>query len=880
MGTHRRASRSGRGILRLLARLAPASLRYRWTREWEEALAHRKGSAWSVILAAARDTLTIRSLLRRRGSTPSAGAHHPSSQERATMRDTVQDTRFAFRTVRKAPWFSLATIATLALGIGASLAVFDILRLALIQPLPFPEARQLVLGRTMIRGQLNPWASGADYLDYRDQSSTFDALGAFLPFPIEVTVTGNADPTRAVEEVVSANFFEALRVRPELGRTFRSEEGEAGAPEVVVISHELWRRRFEGRPDVVGRSLTLDGVPYTVVGVLPEGFYFMTDAQMWVPMRPDRWGVRDRDRYNWFMVGRLAPGVTLDRAQREVDLLSSRLAQAYPDTNTEKGLLLTPLHQALVEDYTRTLEVLAGAVLLVLLIACGNGAGILLARAPARRFELAVRSALGAPRRRLVRQLLAESVGLAMVGGLLGILLATGLERTLLRYLHMGKLGVQTAGLSAAGLGAALGLSLAAGLLAGAYPAWRGTRASADELRRGQRGLGDGGAGFRSTLLVAQVGLSVLLLTGAGLLVRTLANLRTLDPGFDGRNVLTSRVWVPMARYPEAEDRIRFYASLLESARALPGVTSATIASHIPIANYGNIYRATAVGEGKDPERVFLRSAFPGYFETLGIPLLAGRGIADDDEAEGPAVVVLSETAARRFFGEESPLGKEVDLQLLTPRRMEVVGVAGDVRLSRLEEDPEAALYVPFSQRAGNVMSVALKTRVPPGSLVGPLRDVLRQLDPEVPLTEVATVPELLRRSLADRRVLTLTLSLFALLPLVLAAVGLFAVLAYHVSRRRHEIGVRMAMGADARRIGSMVLRQGAVLVGVGMALGVGGALVFGRFLRTQLFGIQPDDPVTLAGVVIFVVAVAVLASAVPVWRAVRSDPRVALQAE
>lgn len=882
MGTRQRASMPERGILGFLARLVPPSLRYRWTREWEEVLAHRKASAAAVLLAAARDTHTIRSLLRLRGSTRSAHLRrHPSSQERTTMRDAVQDTRFAFRTLRKAPWYSLATIATLALGIGASLAVFDILRLAFVQPLPFPEARQLVLGRTTIRGQLNPWASGADYLDYRDQASTFAALGAFLPFPLEVTVTGDAKPERVVEQVVSANFFEALGVRPAPGRAFRSEEGQAGAPEVVVISHELWMRRFGGRPDVVGRSLTLDGVPHTVVGVLPEGFYFTTDAHMWVPMRPDRWGIRDRDRYNWFMVGRLAPGVTLDRAQRQVDLISSRLARAYPDTNRDKGLLLTPLQKALVEDYTTTLEILAGAVALVLLIACGNGAGILLARAPARRFELAVRSALGAPRGRLVRQLLAESVGLALAGGLLGVLLGTGLEHALLRYLHMEKLGVQAAGLSVAGIGAALGLSIFAGLLAGAYPAWRGTRVSAgDELKRGQRGMGDRGAGFRSTLLVAQVGLSVLLLTGAGLLVRSLVNLRGLDPGFDGRNVLTARVWVPMARYPKAEDRIRFYSSLLESARALPGVTSATVVSHIPIANYGNIYQATAVGEGKDPERVFLRSAFPGYFATLGIPLLAGRDITADDEAESPAVVVLSETAARRFFGEENPLGKEVDLQLLTPRPMEVVGVVGDVRLSRLDEAPEAALYVPFTQRATNVMSVALRTRVPPGSLVGPLREVLRKLDPEVPLAEVVPVSEILRRSLADRRVVTLTLSLFALLPLVLAAIGLFAVLAYHVSRRRHEIGVRMAMGADTRHIGSIVLRQAAVLVGMGMALGVGSALVLGRLLRTQLFGIQPDDPATLAGVVIFVMAVAVLASAVPVWRAVRSDPREALQAE
>lgn len=868
-------------ILRLLSFLVPPPLRHRWRREWEEVMVHRHGSAVQVLLAAARDILTIRSLHPRRGSNPSADLHYRSLHEHSAMRDIGQDIRFAWRTLCKAPWSSLATVATLALGIGASLAVGDILRQAFVDPLPFPQSRGLVLGKATFGGQLNPWAAGADYLDYRDQASAFETLGALLPSPVEVTVTGGTEPARIAEEVVSANFFETLRVRPALGRAFRPEEGEDGGPEVVMISHELWLRRFEGSPDVVGRTLTLDGRPYTVVGVVPAGFFFMTHADIWVPMRPGEWGIRARDRYSWFIVGRLALGVSLDRAQREVDLISDRLSRAYPDTNKDKGLLLIPLREALVEDYTTILGILVAAVALVLLIACGNGASILLARAPARRFELAVRSALGASRRRLAGQLLAESLGLALAGGVLGVLMGTGIEHLLFRYLHMQKLGALSVGLSASGVATALGLSLLAGLLTGAYPAWRGTRpTTGEELRRGQRGTGEGGVGFRSALLVAQVGLSVVLLTGAGLLVRSFANLRALDPGFDGHNVLTARVTLPLARYPRVEDRIRFYGSLLDGVKALPEVTSAAVTSHIPIANGGNIYRATVVGEEKDPERIFLRSAFPGYFETMSIPLLAGRDIAAEDEAGGPPVVVLSKAAARRFFGDENPLGKNLDLQLRTPQRMEVVGVVGDVRLSRLEEAPEAVIYIPYTQRATDAMSVAIEARGSPASLTGPLREVLGQLDPEVPLTDVATVPELLRRSLADRRVLTQTLSLFALFPLVLSGVGLFAVLAYHVSRRRHEIGVRMAMGADAHRIGRLVLGQGAVLVGLGTTLGVGSALALTRLLRSQLFGIQPNDPMTLVGAVAFVAVVALLAVAVPVWRAVHSDPRRALEAE
>jgi len=797
------------------------------------------------------------------------------------MLPALQDLRFGFRTLRKSPWLSLATVLTLALGIGASLAMFGILKVALLDPLPFPEADRLVLGRATIQGQMNPWAAGADYYDYRDQAASFQALGALLPFPMEVTVTGDGEAERASLGVVSANLFDALQVRPALGRTFRAADGEDGAPPVVILSQGFWQRRLGGDPAAVGKSLILEGAPYTVVGVLPAGFFFMEPTDVWEPMRPGNWGIRFRDRYNWFMVGRLAPGVTLDQAQTEVDLVSARLQEAYPDTNKDKGLRLTPLQEALVEDYTTTLWILSGAVVLVLLIACGNGAGTLLARAPARRFEMAVRSALGASRGRLARQILAESLGLALAGGVLGVVLATWLQRFMLEYVHPDRLGPQGSGLSWNGVGAALALSLMAGLLAGAYPAWRGTRASANEgLKTGERGMGDGGSGFRSTLVVAQVALSVVLLAAAALLLRSLANLRSLDPGFDGRDVLTAKVWVPMARYPEAEDRIRFYSSLLEEARAVPGVASAALTSHIPIGDFGNIYRATAVGEGQDPQRIFLRSSFPGYFETMRIPLLAGREIRSADGADSPLVVVLSETAARRFFGSEDPLGKEIDLGLTIPWRMLVVGVVGDVRLSRMEEGPEAALYVPFTQRATNVMSLALRTRVPPASLVGPLREVLRRLDPNVPLSRVATVPELVSRSMTERRAMTLTLTLFALLPLLLAAAGLFAVLAYSVSRRRHEIGVRMALGANAPRIGRMVLRHGMVLVGLGTVLGAAGALAATRLLQSQLFGVEATDPFTLAAVVGFVAVVSAAASAVPTLRAVRSDPRVALQAE
>lgn len=876
----RKPGRAARLALRLLTLLVPRGLRGRWLREWTGEWAHWRAGTGAFLLAAARDTLSIRAL-RALGTDPPQAVSGMSFGERTSVRQVIQDLHFAFRTLRKAPWFSLATILTLALGIGASVAMFGILNRVFLAPLPFPDADRLVLGRTTIDGQLNPWVAGADYFDYRDQATAFEELAAVLPFPTDYGVTGAGEAELAPAGVASVNLFGALGVGPALGRPFRPEDGLEGAANVVMISHGFWQRRFGGDPEVVGRSLSLNSEPYTVVGVLPAGFFFMYRADVWIPLRPDRFMASVRDMYNWYLVGRMRPGVTLVQAQTEVDLTSARLEGAYPQTNRNKDLLLTNLQEALVEDYRPTLLILTGAVALVLLIACGNGAGILLARAPARGFDLSVRSALGAPRARLVRQLLAESLGLALAGGLLGTILAAGLQRMMLLYLHMERLGPAAPRLSWTGVAAALGLSVFAGLLAGAYPAAMGTGSALGRgLKTGNRRMGQGAAGFRSALVVAQVALSVVLLAASGLLVRSLANLQAVDPGFDARDLLTARIWVPSARYPEAGDRTRFYTALLDEVRALPGVSSAALGSHVPIVNSGNIYRATAVGGGPDTERIFLRSVSQGYLETVGIPLLAGRGILSGDDAGSRPVVVLSETAARRFFADGNPLGQEVQLELTSPLRMLVVGVVGDVRLSSLEDAPEAAFYVSFAQRAGNIMSVVLKARVPPASLAAPLRDVLTEMDPDIPLSGVGPVAELVSRSMSDRRVLTLSLTLFALFPLLLAAVGLFAILAYHVSQRRHEIGVRMALGAQATRIGGMVLRQSLVLVGAGTVLGLGGAFAATRFLQSQLFGVGATDPVTLAGVVVFVGGVSLAASATPTWRAVRSDARVALQAE
>ncbi len=855
-----------RVLLRILSPLAPPELRDRWVREWEGELTHwlRKHKSerrpagnpgpraptlhsrmfWQLTTAG-RDAVHLRFLPGPRVSENRELS--PRSKDVPMLRSILQDVRFSFRTIRSAPWYSLVTVLTLTLGVGAGVAMFGVLHSVFIRPLPYPESTQLVVGRATFEGELNPWVAGADYYDYRDESDVFQELAAVLPFPVEVTVSEEGEAERISGTVVSPNLLPALRTPPVLGRSFRSEDGLEGAEDVVLLSHGFWQRRLGGDAQVMGKALTMDGDPFTVVGVLPPDFFFLRKADVWIPMRPDRLAAAARDRHSWYLLGRMKDGTTLEQAQAGVDVISSRLQEAYPETNQNKGLLLTGLRQVLTEDYRTTLWILTGAVVLVLLIACGNGAGILLARAPARRFELTIRAAMGAPKGRLVRQLLAESVGLALAGGALGLLLGTWFQAVILRYLGMEGLGYVEPETSPVTLAAALGLSLLTGFLAGAYPAVQGAGVSLTEgLKTGNRGREDGGTTFRNGLVVSQVALSLVLLTASGLLVRSLSNLRTLDPGFNPSGVLTADVRIPNARYPDSPSRTQFFSDLLERVRGVAGVDAAALTSHLPIGDFGNVFRANAQGRPEERERVFLRSVSPTYFESLRIPIISGRVVMDEDRLASPSVAVLSQTGALRLFPDEDPLGRVVELQLFdTVTPLTVIGVVGDVRLSRLEEEPEAALYLPFTQRATTVMRLAL-----------------------------------VWSSMAERRIATLSLTLLAILPLLLASVGLFAVLAYHVSRRRHEMGVRMALGADVTHVGGLVLSQGLRLVTVGVVVGLGGAVAGTRLLQGMLFDVAALDPSTFIAVTGTVFVIALLACAVPVWRAVRSDPRVALQAE
>ncbi|MGD2124165.1 MAG: ABC transporter permease, partial [Gemmatimonadota bacterium] len=519
------------GVLRVLLRafslLAPRGQRTRWLREWEGELAHRLRvaslpGALGLLYAALRDTRHLRFL--RTPNTRGSFASDPafrfqteiSRQDKPMFAELIQDFRFSFRALRAAPWFSLVTVLTLALGIGSSVAMYGVLHSALLEPLPFPEPHRLVMGRDHRGGHL----SGADYYDYRDQSEAFQELAAIMPFPIDLTISGGGNAERVSGTVVSTNLFTALGANPATGRLFQERDGFDGEEPVVVLSYGLWQRRLGGDQGAVGRSIDLDGAPFTVIGVLPRDFFFMAPADAWIPMRPGEYAAADRNRHNWTLVGRLSPGVGLDEAQADVDVVSARLREAYPESNQDKGLFLSGLHEALTGDYRLSLWILTGAVGLVLLIACGNAAGIFLARAPARRFELSVRSAMGASRARLVRQLLGESMGLALLGGIAGTVMAQWFQSVMLEYLRMDRLGPLEPEVSLPVLAAAIGISLLSGLFAGVYPSLKSAGGRLTEgLKAGQRSGGDGGSGFRTGLVVAQVALSVVLLAGSGLLV-------------------------------------------------------------------------------------------------------------------------------------------------------------------------------------------------------------------------------------------------------------------------------------------------------------------------------------------------------------------------
>lgn len=801
--------------------------------------------------------------------------------------DLQLDVRYALRALARSPGFTSAVLVTLALGVGATTAIFSVLDVALRRDLPFPEPNELVMGRATFNGHVNPWASFPDYLDYRDQVASLGSLATIGGGAGRVTVTGADEPVQASAVTVSRNLFETLGVRAQLGGSFSFEEAPSGGGGEVVVSDGFWRRWFGGAPDVVGRTLRVDGGALTVVGVMPAGFRFLYDADLWLPPWPGNHDPGTRQFHNWLLVGRLAPGATLEQARSEVDVVSARLQDAYPDTNRNKALQLDALHGAMAEGYRQNLLLLAAAIVLVLLVACGNVANLLMARASVRTSELSVRAALGAGRGRLARQLLVEAVMLAAGAGALGVAVGAALQSVILRYASMDLLGITGAGLSPTMLVTALGLSAATLVLFGAYPSWSASRVDpAGELRAAGRHAGSRrGARFRSGLVVLQMAVSTVLLVCAGLLIQSLGRLRGVELGYRVENLLTARLALPRDRYPDPESGARLYGDLRESVKGIPGVESVAFVSRLPLTNPGGNYSAWNVDAppqpGEQPRWVDRRTVLPGYFETMDIPLVQGRAFSESDRAGSPTVAVLSRTGADVLFPDQDPLGRRVamDLGAEDPTIAEIVGVVEDHRTFSVSTDARPTMFFPYAQLPEGRMAMVVAA-AHPLELARPVQQRVWELDRNLLLSDVRTMEDIVTGSIAGTRSLTTMLGVFALVAIALAALGLYAVLAFFVSRRVHEIGVRVALGASAASVFRLVVTRGLVLASAGAIIGGLGSIWAVRLVQSMLFETSVADPAAFAGVSAFFLLVSVAACMLPAWRALRVEPAEAFRAD
>jgi predicted permease len=784
-----------------------------------------------------------------------------------------QDIRYAIRSLRKNAGFAVVAILILAVGIGGNTALFTTIHTTLLRNIPFYEPDRLVAGLKTIDGAMSGPVSRVDYFDYREYGRSFEELAALATFTVQHTVTGGRAPELVHASYVTWNLFRTLGVNPIAGRHFTPEEEVQGGAAVILISYAYWQSRFGGAQDAVGRTIQLDGSPFTVVGIMPRRFRFLYDADLWRLVDKDGPFDSERDSHSHFVIGRLKPGITIEQAQSEVDAISRSLQQQYPASNEGKALLVTGLHGFMTSRVRVSLLLLMATTALVLLIACGNVAGLLLARGERRLSEMAMRSALGASRRRLVRQLMTESVILTVVAGLLGIAVAYLLQDVLLRLLPVGELGVERPVINAWALVFTLLLSIATGLLVGVIPALRGTALHpAQQLRSGTHASeGARSSRLRSGLVVLQVALSIALLIGSGLLIRSFSHLSTVELGFDPQNLLTGQLQIQAADYTTAEERNQFYASLLEEIEALPGVVSATVINRLPIRSRWQDWSVWPADRPPPSIRenftAMARWVSPGYFETMGIPLLSGRDISATDVPGSPYVAVISEGVARALFDDAEPIGRMVRIGW-SDRSFEVIGVVADARVNTLRGAPDAAAYMASAQLGPTRLQVAVRTSGDPLLLVGPIEDLLRRKDSNVLLARPATMASVVDDGLADFRIVILSLSLFAGLALVLTAIGLYGVLAYHVGQRMNEMGIRLAMGASNADLLGMILRKGLVLVGVGLLLGMAGAYPGTLLVRQLLFETQPLDPATYAGAAGFLVLVAVLACLLPAWRA------------
>ena len=797
----------------------------------------------------------------------------------------LQDVRYAARMLIRTPLFTAVALLTLALGLGANTAIFTIVNALLLRPLPYGAPDRLVTVWQDLRARGGPadeWATPGNYVDWRKESRLFQSVSVITGW--RPTLTSNAEPEPVPGEQVSHEYLTVLGVTPVLGRDFRSEDDVPNAARVVIISDGLWKRRFGGAADAVGGSMILNGEPHEIIGVLPAGFrpIVTASADLWRPLRlnvtnPARGAVILR------AVARVAEGQSIEHAQRDASALAQRLAAEHPQFNEKTGFLLIPLHDRVVGDIRGGLLALLGSVAFVLLIACANIANLLMARGSSRGRELAVRAALGAVRSRIIRQLLTESLLLAILGGVGGLVVAAWSVQALLAIAPAGAPRLQEVAFDRSVFLFATGLALTTGLLFGIIPALQASRSDvAQPLKDGMRGgPTTGGRGVRRALVTFEVAAALTLLTGGGLLLQTFLKLQAADLGFDSSQKLVGFVNPPRAGGYDTMARHRaFYDQVLERASALPGVRRAALASVLPLSgdsdtNFEIEGRAAPASQSRTPV-TWYRLISAGYFEVMGMRLLRGRTISEREAAPG---VVVNETFVRTYFPGEDPLGRRIRFGTDRPW-FTIIGIVADTRVRGAREATQVETFLPYWQLTEPGMNVILEAAGDPALLAAPLRSAVAGIDRAVPVAGITTLETMVRESIEQPRFVAMLSGAFAVLALLLAAIGLYGVLAYTVTQRTTEIGVRMALGATASEVFRLVVGEGFRLTAAGLALGIAGSLAAGRLLTTMLFGVGPADPRILAGTAAALVAVAGLACVIPARRATRVDPMIALRAE
>jgi predicted permease len=807
------------------------------------------------------------------------------------MRDLLHDLRFAVRSLIRAPSFALVVVLTLGLGIGANTAIFSVVDGVLLRPLPYgnPDRLVRVWENDRLRGTRQEWLSLPDYFDVLERNRVFQEMTTW--FRAQVTLTGpDNEPQRVTSATASHTLFPVLGVAPAMGRAFSEEEGRPGGERVVVVSHRFWVSRFGGDEQVVGKTIVLDDVAFQVIGVMPAGFGFPApDIDLWRPLQLGPTSA-PRGNHNFRVLARLASGVTIARANEDVTAIAAALEEEYADDNLGRGMWVESLLEATVGDVRTPLLVLLGAVGLVLLVACVNVANLLFARASVREREVAIRTALGAAPGRLLRQFLTESAVLAFTGGAAGALVAFWSIRLLLILGPEDLPRLENVGIDPRVLGFTLLSAVGTGLLFGLVPALQVSKPDLQTaFKEGGRGSSEGlgKRRLRRLLVIAEVGLSVVLVTGAGLLLKSFWRLQQVDPGFSPNNILSVSVQLPSARYPQRfgdfpnwPEVLRFQEDIHERVRSLPGVEAVALGLNTPV-DAGWTTRFTI--EGRPPvaageqEEARIRPVTHDYFRTAGIPVVRGRGFTAQDRGDAPPVFVINEAFARRYFPNEDPLGQQMTVWGNTA---EIVGIAKDVKFSGLHRPAPPGWYMPLDRMPFGGFSMVVRTAGDPIAALPAVREQVRVLDRDLALYNVRTLPDALWDSVARPRFNMLLMAIFAGVALTLAAVGIYGVISYGVSQRTHEIGVRMSLGASGGAVLKQVVRQGLALTGVGVAIGLGGSLLFSRGLSSLLFGVSATDLPTLGAVVVVLGGVAIAASYLPARRASRVDPVVALRSE